>query len=107
MNILDALGTVGDYTTVFDVLTFGHRYSVSHPTDSPVSETKVSFPLGEPDLSVNLDEYLQKGRVPPGGLAYPRYKVATVLFATSNVELHCLHSNVHCGPPQSQHKDRF
>jgi hypothetical protein len=45
-------------------------------------------------------------RVPPGALAYPRYKVASISFAASDVELHCLHSDVHFGPRQAQH-DRF
>jgi hypothetical protein len=98
VNILDALGAVGNYTTVFGV-TFRHKDSFTHPSDSPFLEIKGSFPLGEPDPSVNLDDYLQKGRVPPGGLAYPRYKVFTIYFAASDiVELPCLHSSVHFGP---------
>ena len=105
VNILDCLASIGNYTTVFDV-TFGHKDSFKHPSDPPVLENKVSFPLGSPDLSFNLDAYLKEGTVPPGGLAYPRYKVASVSFAASDVELHCLHSDMHFGPRQS-HKDRF
>ena len=85
-NLLDALGALGNYTTSFDV-TFGHTDSFTHSSDAPLLENKVSFPLGEPLPSVNLDVYLENGRVPPAGLAYPRYKVATVSFAVSDVEL--------------------
>ena len=100
MNILDSLASIGNYTTVFDV-TFGHKDSFKHPTDPPVLENKVLFPLGEPDPSFNLDDYQKEGIVPPGALAYPRYKVASLSFAASDVELHCLHSDMHFGPRQS------
>ena len=105
MNIVDSLAAIGNYTTVFDV-TFGHKDSFRYPTDPPILENKVPFPLGEPDPSFNLDGYLKEGRVPPGGLAYPRYKVASVSFAASDVELHCLHSDMHLGSRQS-HPHRF
>jgi hypothetical protein len=88
-NILDELSAIGNYTAVFYV-TFGHKDSFKHPTHPPILENKVSFPLGEPDPSFKLDGYLQEGRVPPGALAYPRYKVASVSFSASDVELHCL-----------------
>jgi hypothetical protein len=61
-------------------------------------ENKVSFPLGSPDPLFNLDAYSKEPTVLPGGLAYPRYKVASVSFAASDVELHCLHSDMHFGP---------
>ena len=105
MNTLDSLAAIGNYTAVFDV-TFGHKDSFKHPTDPPILENKVSFPLGEPQPLLNLDGYIKEGRVPPGALAYPRYKVASVSFAASDVELHCLHSDMHFGPRQSNH-DRF
>jgi hypothetical protein len=106
-NILDELSEIGNYTAVFDV-TFGHKDSFKRPNDPPILENKVSFPLGEPDQSFNLDGYLKEGRVPPGALAYPRYKVASVSFAASDVELHCLHSDMHFGSrlPHTHH-DRF
>jgi hypothetical protein len=105
MHILDSLAAIGNYTTVFDV-TFGHKDSFKHSTDPHILENKVSFPLGEPDPSFNLEGFLKEGRVPPGALAYPRYKVASVSFAASDVELHCLHSDMHFGPCQS-HSNRF
>jgi hypothetical protein len=102
INILDSLAAIGNYTTRFDV-TFGHKDSFKHPMDPPILENKVSFPLGEPDPSFKLDQYLTQGRVPPGALAYPRYKVASVSFAASDVEVHCLHSDMHFRPRQSHH----
>jgi hypothetical protein len=105
MNTLDSLAAIGDYTAVFHV-TFGHKDSFKHPTDSPILENEVSFPLGEPDPLLNLDGYLKEGRVPRGALAYLRYKVPSVSFAASDVELHCLYSGMHFGPHQSHH-DRF
>jgi hypothetical protein len=104
-NTLDSLAAIGNYTAVFDV-TFGHKDSFKHPMDPPIPENKVSFPLGVPDRLLNLDGYQKEGRVPLGALAYPRYKVASVSFATSDVELHCLHSDMHFGPRQSHH-DHF
>jgi hypothetical protein len=101
-NLLDSLVAIGNYTAVFDV-TFGHKDSFKHTTDPPILKNKVSFPLGEPDPLLNLDGYQKEGRVPPGALAYPRYKVASVSFAASDVELHCLHSDMHFGPRQSHH----
>jgi hypothetical protein len=101
-NILDSLAANGNYTTVFHV-TFGHKDSFKHPSDPAILENKVSFPLGEPNMSINLDGYQKEGRVPPGALAYPRYKVASVSFAASGVELHCLHSDMHFGPRQAHH----
>jgi hypothetical protein len=106
-NILDSLAGDGNYTTVFDV-TFGHKDSFKRRNDPPLFKNKVSFPLGEPDQSFNLDGYLKEGRVPPGALAYPRYKVASVSFAASDVELHWLHSDMHVGARQPHtHHDRF
>jgi hypothetical protein len=99
-NVLDALSAVGEYTAVFDA-TFGHVDNFTH-TDAPLLENKWSFIMGEEDQTVLLDSYQAKGRVPPGGLAYPRYKVATVSFASSDVELHCLHADVHFGPRQDR-----
>lgn len=46
------------------------------------------------------------GRVLPGALAYPRYKVATLSYAMSDIELHVLHSAVHFGPRQENPKHR-
>jgi hypothetical protein len=57
-------------TAVFNV-TFGHKDSFKHPTDPPILENKVSFPLGEPAPSFKLDGYRKEGRVPPGALSYP------------------------------------
>jgi hypothetical protein len=102
MNLLDSLAAIGNYTAVFDV-TFGHKDSFKYTTDPPILENKVSFPLGEPDPLLNLDGYKKEGRVPPGALAYPRYKVASVSFAASDVELHCLHLDMRFGPRQSHH----
>jgi hypothetical protein len=102
MNTLDSLTAIGNYTAFFNV-TFGHKDSFEHPTDPPFLENKVSFPSGEPDPLLNIDGYLKEGRVPPGALAYPRYKIASVSFAASDVELHCLHSDMHFGPRQSHH----
>jgi hypothetical protein len=101
MNTLDSLAAIGNYTVVFDV-TFGHKDSFKLPTDPPILENKVSFPLGKSDPFLNLDGYLKEGRVRPGALAYPRYKVASVSFAASDVELHCLHSDMHFSPCQSR-----
>ena len=56
---------------------------------------------GYPESSVKIDSYLQTRRVPPDALAYPRDKVATVSLASYDVELNCLHSDLHFGPRQN------
>jgi hypothetical protein len=49
----------------------------------------VYLPSSMPEPSaVKLDAYLQNDRVPLAGLAYPRYKIATVSLTASDVELH-------------------
>jgi hypothetical protein len=97
-NFLDVLTELGEYTTVFDCI-FGHQDSFTH-TDGPLLENKASFPQGSPDASIEMNDFLALGRVPPGALAYPEYKVATLSFALSDVELHCLDKDLHCSPRQ-------
>ena len=96
--MLDVLGAFGDYTTAFNCV-FGHVDNVGQ-NSPPFLKSKVTLPLLEVDTTVKLDTYVQSGRVPPAGLAYPSYKVATVSFGASDVELHCLHSEVHLGTQQ-------
>jgi hypothetical protein len=102
-NFLDVLTELGEYTTVFDSI-FGHQDSFTH-TDGALLENKSSFPQGSPDTSVKMDGFLATGSVPPGALAYPKYKIATLSFALSDVELHCLDKDLHCSPRQIFQKD--
>jgi hypothetical protein len=102
-NFLDVLTELGEYTTVFDSI-FGHQDSFTH-TDGPLLENKASFPQGSPDPSIKIEHFLPTGSVPPGALAYPKYKVATLSFALSDVELHCLDRDLHCSPRQIHRKD--
>ena len=90
---IDALSALGEYTAVFETV-FGHKDHYTH-TDGPLIENKISFPLGEPDKRISLTrDYVQKGLIPPGALAYPRYKVATLSAALRDIELHFLHYEV-------------
>ena len=103
INFLDVLTELGEYTTVFDSI-FGHQDSFTH-TDGALLENKVSFPQGSVDDSVKMDDYLATGSVPPGALAYPKYKICTLSVALSDVELHCLDNDVHCGSRQIHEED--
>jgi hypothetical protein len=96
-NFVDVLSELGEYTTVFDSIS-GHQDSLTH-TDGALLENKSSFPQGDPDSSISLCNGTE-GRVPPGALAYPKYKIATLSFALSDVELHCLDKDLHCSPRQ-------
>jgi hypothetical protein len=93
-NLLDSLARRGNYTSTFD--------SVGGHQDVGVSllENKACFAQGTPDPKICMEEYLRAGRVPPGALAYPRYKVATVSYAFSDVELHCLDNDLHLSSRQ-------
>jgi hypothetical protein len=102
-NFLDVLTELGEYTTVFDSI-FGHQDSFTH-TDGALLENKVSFPQGSADYSIKMKAFLATGSVPPGALAYPKYKVATLSFALSDVELHCLDKDLHCSSRQMHHAE--
>jgi hypothetical protein len=43
--------------------------------------------------------------VPPGALAYPKYKIVTLSFALFDVELHRLDKDIHCSPRQMHQED--
>ena len=98
LNYIYALCALGEYTTVLDWI-FGRKYHFSH-TGAPLLENKLLL-QGYPESSVKIDSYLQTRRVPPDALAYPRDKVATVSLASYDVELNCLHSDLHFGPRQN------
>jgi hypothetical protein len=102
-NFLDVLTELGEFTTVFDSI-FGHQDNFTH-TDGALLENKSSFPQGLPDRSVKMEDFFSNGTVPPGALAYPMYKVATLSFALSDVELHCLDKDLHCSPRQLFQED--
>jgi hypothetical protein len=102
-TFLDVLIELGEYTTVFDSI-FGHQDSFTH-TDGALLDNKASFPQGSPDTSVKMEDFLPTGSVPPGALAYPKYKIATLSFSLSYVELHCLDKNLHCSPYQMHPED--
>jgi hypothetical protein len=102
-NFLDVLIELGEYTTVFDSI-FGHQDSFTH-TDGALLENKASFPQGSPDTSVKMEGFVASGSVPPGALAYPKYKIATISFAFSDVELHCLDKDLHCSSRQMHQED--
>jgi len=101
---IDALCAVGQYTSVFTPI-FGH-YDSFTDTEQAI-ENKLQCILGEPDYSSSLESFLEAGMIPPGGLAYPKYKAASLTYAMSDVEIHVLHSDIHLGPRQGNTKHRF
>lgn len=99
-----ALVGSGEHTSVYDPV--GGHMDNFNQTDGKLIENKISCALGDPAEDVRMESYLSEGRVLPGALAYPRYKVATLSYAMSDIELHVLHSAVHMGPRQEDPKYR-
>ena len=60
-------------------------------------ENKMTMHRGAAHPDLKLSEEAQRGTCPVGGLAIPRGKVATVIGAMQDVELHELHGVVHMG----------
>ena len=99
LNVINALCDLGEYTIVLGLI-FGHKDNLSH-TNDPLLENTLLLLQGDPDLPVKINSYLQTCRVPPAALAYPSYKVHTVLLASSDVGLRFLHLDVHFGTQQN------
>jgi hypothetical protein len=70
------LTELGEYT--IDSI-FGHQDSFTH-TDGALLENMAFFPQGSPDTSVKMEGFLATGSVPPGALAYLKYKIASLYF---------------------------
>jgi hypothetical protein len=88
---------------MFDSI-FGHQDSFTH-NDGGLLENKVSFPQGSPDTSVKMEGVLATGSVSPGALAYPKYKIAILSCALSDVELYYLEKDIYCSPRQMHQVD--
>ena len=95
-TFLDRLGMLGEYTALMEAI-FGHEDHFGHALTSLI-ENKFLIPRGPTDGALRLAQFLASGAVPPGGLAMPRYKGATVIGAMQDVELHELHHTFHGGP---------
>jgi len=103
-KLIHALAACGEYTSVYDVV-YGHYDNFNH-TDGKLIENKLPLIYGEPDYSESLYSYLRSGKVPPGALYYPRYKISTLSYALSDIELRILHLDLHLGPHQRHPKYR-
>ena len=68
---------------------------------------KVTLPMGPKQNDIELLNYgtiddttigykTLNGKPPPGTLFYVRFNMATMCRAMSDVEIHCLHGEVHC-----------
>ena len=101
-TFLDSLGEVGEYTALIEMV-FGHEDHFG-PLAGALIENKMLMHRGPVDnwgTPNRLAQVPLLGPVPVGGLAIPRGKVATVIGAMQDVELHDLHGVVHMGrtPP--------
>jgi hypothetical protein len=52
-----------------------------------------------------MEGFVASGSVPPGALTYPKYKIATLSFALSDVDLHYLDKDLHCSPRRMHQED--
>lgn len=77
------------YSTVLDCVA-GHRDIYSKKANKEDFETKITFIEGQPVKGLTLDYFIQKGKLPPGCLAFPAYGIATICPAMQDIELHQL-----------------
>ena len=77
-------------------MVFGHEDHFGVKAGQLV-ENKMLMPRGHEASGVKLSQVGEVGPCPVGGLAIPRGKVATVVGAMQDVELHELHGVVHMG----------
>lgn len=94
-TFLDALLEVGEYTALVEMI-FGHEDHFG-ATSGHLIENKLTLHRGARHKSLTMASIAEVGPVPPGALAIPRYKVATVIGAMQDVELHELHGVFHAG----------
>eukprot|EP00966_Prymnesium_polylepis_P186471 4322446-Prymnesium_polylepis.1 len=95
MVYADALGEVGEYTALIDAI-YGHEDHFGVKAGQLV-ENKMTMPRGPAHAEMRLSQVGELGMCPPGGLAIPRAKIATVIGAMQDVELHELHGVMHMG----------
>ena len=95
VTFADCLAEVGEYTALIE-LVFGHEDHFGVKVGQLV-ENKMLVHRGAPDSKLRLSELAPLGPCPEGGLAIPRAKVATIIGAMQDVELHELHGVLHMG----------
>ena len=95
ITFADCLGEVGEYTALGE-LVFGHEDHFGLGIGALI-ENKMTCHRHGPQPDVRLSQLEDEGPCPVGGLAVPRGKVATVIGAMQDVELHELHGVVHMG----------
>ena len=95
LTFADCLGEVGEYTALIE-LVFGHEDHFGVKAGQLI-ENKMLLPRGAPQPDLLLSGLGELGPCPQGGLAIPRGKIATVIGAMQDVELHELHGVMHMG----------
>ena len=99
LTFLDRLGELGEYTALIEAI-FGHEDHFGNETGQLI-ENKFLIPRGPTHPTARLSYAVVQPALPPASLAMPRFKVATVIGAMQDVELHELHGVFHAGPTQS------
>jgi hypothetical protein len=95
-TVLDELLENGRCSVVMEPV-FGHldSYNGKNTTqDDKTLQSKFVLKSG-PKCEDKLSPYMECGRIPPGALAYPRYKVYTIARAMKDIEMHSLDNTVH------------
>jgi hypothetical protein len=95
-TVLDELLENGRCSVVMEPV-FGHldSYNGKNTTqDDKTLQSKFVLKSG-PKSEDKLSTYMECGRIPPGALAYPRYKVYTIARAMKDIEMHSLDNTVH------------
>ena len=96
VTFADCLAEVGEYTALIEMV-FGHEDHFGVMAGQLI-ENKMLLPRGAPQPGLHMrDMDVEIGPCPVGGLAIPRAKVATVIGAMQDVELHELHGVMHMG----------
>ena len=100
LTFLDRLGELGEYTALIEAI-FGHEDHFGNESGQLI-ENKFLIPRGPLHPTARLSYAVAQAALPPGSLAMPRFKAATVIGAMQDVELHELHGVFHAGPTKSE-----
>ncbi len=91
VNLVDSICKSRIYSSVIDACA-GHSDVYSKKSSGFEMENKMTLCFGNADTSIKMTKFVREGKVPPGFLGYPQFKVATVCYAMDEMEVHDLAS---------------
>lgn len=106
-DTIDDLLKLGRCSVVIETI-FGHQdsYHGKKTNDEEKAlQSKFVMKIGAKSKE-KLSAFINDGTIPPGSLAYPRYKVYTVARVMQDIELHSLDRTVHLSSRYNKKKTR-